>query len=62
MAYRELRMIEVREVPRRFKYIAACVAAGLCPGCALPTDAQVAAIIAAIRPPHIGRPRRSLSG
>jgi len=58
MAYRELRMIEVREVPRRFKYIAACVAAGLCPGCALPT----AAMIAAIRPPHIGRPRRSLSG
>jgi len=39
MAYRELGMIEVREVPRCFKYIAACVAAGLCPGCTLPTDA-----------------------
>jgi hypothetical protein len=32
------------------------VAAGLCQGSTLPTDAQVAAIIAAIRPPHIGRP------
>jgi len=77
MAYRELGMIEVREVLRRFtleepvraiargtrvdrktvaKYIAAGVATGLCRGSTLPTDAQVAAIIAAIRPPHIGRP------
>ena len=76
-AYRELGMIEVREVLRRFtlgepvraiargtrvdrktvaKYIAAGVAPGLCRGSTLPTDAQVAAIIAAIRPPHIGRP------
>jgi len=77
MAYRELGMIEVREVLRRFtlgepvraiargtrvdrktvaKYIAAGVATGLCRGSTLSTDAQVAAIIAAIRPPHIGRP------
>lgn len=38
------------------KYIAAGMATGLCRGSTLPTDAQVAAIIAAIRPPHIGRP------
>jgi hypothetical protein len=38
------------------KYIAAGVAPGLCRRSTLPTDAQVAAIIAAIRPPHIGRP------
>jgi hypothetical protein len=38
------------------KYIAAGVATDLCRGSTLPTDAQVAAIIAAIRPPHIGRP------
>ena len=38
------------------KYIAAGVATGLRRGGARPTDAQVAAIIAVIRPPHVGRP------
>jgi len=77
MAYRELGMIEVREVLRRFtlgeplraiargtgvdrktvaKYVAAGVAVGLSRGGTPPTEAQLTAIVAAVRPPHSGRP------
>ncbi len=77
MAYRELGVIEIREVLRRFvlgeglravargtgldrktvgKYVAAGLAVGVCRGGAAPTDAQIAAIAAAVRPPQAGRP------
>ena len=77
MAYRELGVIEIREVLRRFvlgeglravargtgldrktvgKYVAAGLAVGVCRGGAAPTDAQIAAIVAAVRPPQVGRP------
>jgi len=77
MAYRELGVIEIREVLRRFclgeglraiargtgsdrktvaKYVMAAVAAGLRRGDAVPTDEQVMAVVAAIRPPAVGRP------
>ncbi len=77
MAYRELGVIEVREVLRRFclgdglraiargtgsdrktvgKYVAAAMAAGLRRGDAGPTDAHVAAVLAAVRAAPGGRP------
>ena len=77
MAYRELGVIEIREVLRRFclgdsgraiargtrsdrktvaKYVAAAQAAGLQRGESGPTEAQVAAVIAAVRPTVGGRP------
>jgi len=77
MAYRELGVIEVREVLRRFclgeglraiargtgsarktvaNYVAAAQAAGLCRGDPAPTDAQVAAVLAAIHALPVGRP------
>jgi transposase len=77
MAYRELGVIEVREVLRRFcvgeklraiaratgsdrktiaKYVAAAEAAGLRRGDPVPTDAQVAAVLATVHPPAVGRP------
>ena len=77
MAYRELGVIEIREVLRRFvlgeglravargtgldrktvgKYVAAGLAVGVCRGGEAPTDAQIAAIVAAVRPPQVGRP------
>ena len=77
MAYRELGVIEIREVLRRFcqgeglraiargtgsdrktvaKYVAAATAAGLCRGDAGPTDAHVAAVLAAVRALGGGRP------
>ena len=77
MAYRELGVIEIREMLRRFclgdgvraiaratrsdrktvaKYVTAAVAAGLRRGDAVPTDEQVMAVVAAIRPPAVGRP------
>ena len=49
-------------IDRGHKYIAAGVATGLCRGSTLPTDAEIAAIIAAIRPLDVGRPRHSLRG
>ena len=49
-------------VDRGHKCIAAGVATGLGRGSTLPTDTQIVAIIAAIRPPDVGRPRRSLRG
>ena len=77
MAYRELGVIEIREVLRRLclgdgvcaiaratgsdrktvaKYAAAARAAGLAPGAPGPTDEQVAAVLAAVRPTPGGRP------
>jgi hypothetical protein len=77
MAYRELGVIEIREVLRRFclgeglraiargtgsdrktvgKYVAAAIAAGLRRGEAGPTDAHVAAVLAALRAVPVGRP------
>lgn len=77
MAYRELGMVEVREVLRRWslgkglraiargtgvdrktvaKYIAAAVAVGVSRAGPPPTEAQVAAILAAVRAPDAGRP------
>ena len=77
MAYRELGVIEIREVLRRFclgeglraiargtgsdrktiaKYVAAAVAAGLARGGPGPTDAQVAAVLGAVRALPGGRP------
>jgi len=77
MAYRELGVIEIREVLRRFcrgeglraiargtgsdrktvgKYVAAALGAGLRRGDAGPTDAHVAAVLAAIRAVPVGRP------
>jgi transposase len=77
MAYRELGVIEVREVLRRFcsgeglraiaraigsdrktiaKYVAAAQAAGLRRGDPAPTDAQVAAVLAASHALPVGRP------
>ena len=76
MAYRELGVIEIREVLRRFclgerlraiargtggdrktiaRYVAAAVAAGLARGAPGPTDAQVAAVLAAVRALRGGR-------
>jgi hypothetical protein len=77
MAYRELGVIEIREVLRRFcvgeglraiargtgtdrktvaKYVAAAGAAGLRRGDPGPTDAHVAAVLAALRAVPVGRP------
>ena len=77
MAYRELGVIEIREVLRRYcvgdglraiargtgsdrktvgKYVAAAVAAGLRRGDPGPTDAHVAAVLAALRAVPVGRP------
>ena len=77
MAYRELGVIEIREVLRRFclgeglraiargtgndrktvaKYVAAATAAGLRRGDPGPTDAHVAAVLAAVRALGGGRP------
>lgn len=77
MAYRELGVIEIREVLRRLclgdsvraiaratgsdrktvaKYVAAARASELAPGGLGPTDEQVAAVLAAVRPTAGGRP------
>jgi len=77
MPYRELSMIEVREVLRRYvggaglraiargtgldrktvaKYISAGMAGGLAPGGPLPTDAQVATVLAQLQGSRGGRP------
>ena len=83
MAYRELGVIELREVLRRFtlgeglraiargtgvdrktvgKYVAAGIAVGVCRGGEVQTDAQIATIAAAVRPPQAGRPAGTSPG